>query len=74
LTPEQEQREVHLKQWRREVAKAAGLPTFFIFSDTVLRDIVVAAPTSLAALKAIRGVGHDKGETFGAKVLEIVKG
>jgi ATP-dependent DNA helicase RecQ len=72
LTPEQEQREEHLKQWRREVAKAAGLPTFFIFSDTVLRDIVVAAPTSLAALKAIRGVGQDKGETFGAKVLEIV--
>jgi superfamily II DNA helicase RecQ len=72
LTPEQEQREEHLKQWRRAVAKAAGLPTFFIFSDTVVREIAVAAPASLESLQAIRGVEQEKAEKFGAAVLEIV--
>lgn len=74
LTQDQQRREELLREWRREVAKAAGLPTFFIFSDTVLREIVTTAPTSLASLQAIRGVGREKGDTFGAKVLEIVKG
>jgi ATP-dependent DNA helicase RecQ len=72
LTPEQEQREEHLKQWRRAVAKAAGLPTFFIFSDTVLREIAVVAPASMQALQTLRGVGQEKAEKFGAAVLEIV--
>jgi ATP-dependent DNA helicase RecQ len=70
------QREVEerLKQWRRTEAAAAGLPSFFVFSDTVLREIVVAAPESLGALSAVRGVGSEKVEKFGAKVVQIVKG
>ncbi len=66
--------EERLKAWRREEARQAGLPSFFIFSDTVLRDIVLAAPTSLTELRAVRGVGSDKLERLGAAVIKIIRG
>jgi ATP-dependent DNA helicase RecQ len=65
--------EERLRMWRKEQAQAAGLPSFFIFSDTVLREIVVAAPGSLAELQGVRGVGPEKLERFGAAVLEICR-
>jgi ATP-dependent DNA helicase RecQ len=74
LSEAQREVEERLKQWRRTEAAAAGLPSFFIFSDTVLREIVLAAPGSVSALASVRGVGPEKVEKFGAKVVEIVKG
>src|SRR5215472_1061924 len=32
--------DARLRVWRKEQAQAIGLPSFFIFSDTILRDIV----------------------------------
>jgi len=65
--------EAKLKKWRREEAGNAGLPSFFIFSDTVLRNIVLAAPASLSELSTVRGVGPEKLEKFGAAVLEMCR-
>ena len=65
--------DVRLRAWRKEQAHAIGLPSFFVFSDTVLRDIVFAAPTSLAALRSIRGLGADKLERFGPAVVELCR-
>jgi len=65
--------EAKLKKWRREVAGKAGLPSFFVFSDTVLRNIVLAAPSSLSELSTVRGVGPEKLEKFGAAVLEMCR-
>jgi ATP-dependent DNA helicase RecQ len=67
----QRQIEERLRAWRKEQARVAGLPSFFIFSDTVLREIVVAAPGSMAELRSVRGVGPEKLERFGADVVEI---
>ena len=52
----------------------SGLPSFFVFSDTVLREIVLASPESLKALGVVRGVGADKVEKFGAKVVALCRG
>jgi ATP-dependent DNA helicase RecQ len=71
LTPTQLALEDRLKDWRREAAKAAGLPSFFIFSDTVLRNITLAAPTSLETLRTIRGVAPEKLDTFGPAILTL---
>ncbi len=71
LTPDQQTLEDRLKDWRREAAKAAGLPSFFIFSDTVLRNITLAAPTSLEALRNVRGVAPEKLDAFGPTVLSL---
>jgi ATP-dependent DNA helicase RecQ len=71
LTAEQLALEERLKDWRREAARAAGLPSFFIFSDTVLRNITLAAPTSLETLRNIRGVAPEKLDTFGPAILTL---
>jgi ATP-dependent DNA helicase RecQ len=65
--------EMRLKEWRREQARAAGLPSFFIFSDTVLRSIAVTGPKSVGELREVRGVGPDKLERFGAAVVELCR-
>ncbi|MGD0648535.1 MAG: HRDC domain-containing protein, partial [Acidobacteriaceae bacterium] len=71
LTPTQLALESRLKDWRREAAKTAGLPSFFIFSDTVLRNITLAAPTSLEHLRNVRGVAPEKLDTFGPTILTL---
>jgi ATP-dependent DNA helicase RecQ len=71
LTPTQLALESRLKDWRREAARAAGLPSFFIFSDTVLRNITLAAPTSLETLRTVRGVAPEKLDTFGSTILTL---
>jgi ATP-dependent DNA helicase RecQ len=71
LTPTQLALEDRLKDWRREAAKAAGLPSFFIFSDTVLRNITLAAPTTLDHLRSVRGVAPEKLDTFGPTILTL---
>jgi ATP-dependent DNA helicase RecQ len=73
LTPTQLALETRLKDWRREAAKAAGLPTFFIFSDTVLRSITLAAPTNLETLRNVRGVAPEKLDSFGATILSLCR-
>jgi ATP-dependent DNA helicase RecQ len=66
--------EEKLKLWRREEARTAGLPSFFIFSDAALRNIVLAEPASVAELRTVRGVGPEKLEKFGATVLAMCRG
>jgi ATP-dependent DNA helicase RecQ len=73
LTPTQQALETRLKDWRREAAKAAGLPTFFILSDTVLRNITQAAPTTLEALSTIRGASPEKLAQYGPTILDICR-
>jgi ATP-dependent DNA helicase RecQ len=74
LTAAQTELESRLKQWRREEAAKAGLPSFFVFSDTVLRSIVVAGPKTPAELGNVKGVTTDKVEKFGAAVVELCRG
>ena len=73
LNPTQSALDGRLRAWRKEQAHAAGLPSFFIFSDSVLRDIVLAAPASLSDLRCVRGLGPDKLDRFGTAVLELCR-
>ncbi|HEY4355303.1 MAG TPA: RecQ family ATP-dependent DNA helicase [Acidobacteriaceae bacterium] len=73
LNGTQEAVAARLREWRREQAKEAGLPTFFIFSDSVLREIAVAEPRDIAALRNVRGFGPEKLDKFGADVLEVCR-
>ncbi|MFP5268392.1 MAG: RecQ family ATP-dependent DNA helicase [Acidobacteriota bacterium] len=71
LTPAQLTLEARIKDWRREAAKASGLPTFFILSDTLLHSIVLSRPSSMEALASIRGLSRDKISEFGATLLGL---
>jgi len=73
LTSAQLELEGRLKDWRREEAKQAGLPTFFIFSDTVLRNITLAAPATLDDLRNVRGTSPEKLTRFGATILNLCR-
>ncbi len=74
LSAAQKELQARLQSWRLETAREAGLPSFFVLSDTVLREIVVAAPKSLVELSAVRGLGSEKIERFGAVVVELCRG
>jgi ATP-dependent DNA helicase RecQ len=74
LDPEQSALEAKLKVWRREEAAKAGLPSFFVLSDTVLREVVMAEPQTIGELKDVRGMGEEKVEKFGAAIVGVCRG
>jgi ATP-dependent DNA helicase RecQ len=66
--------EKSLLTWRKEEAKRAGIPEFFILSAAVLHGIVVQCPTSLSHMLAISGIGQEKADRFGAAIIAICSG
>jgi ATP-dependent DNA helicase RecQ len=66
--------EERLKVWRKAEAAKAGLPSFLVLSDTVVREIALAGPRSLEDLRGVRGMGVDKVERFGEAVVGLCRG
>ena len=58
-----------LRSWRATTAKEQGVPAYVIFHDATLRAIAADAPTSLAELSKISGVGENKLAKYGEGVL-----
>jgi ATP-dependent DNA helicase RecQ len=71
LTASQQQLEAQMREWRKKEAAASGLPSFFVLSDTVLRSIALAQPASIEELRAVRSLGAEKVERFGAAILGL---
>jgi ATP-dependent DNA helicase RecQ len=61
-----------LRAWRRETAKAQGVPPYVIFHDSTLRDVAAAKPSSLSALSRIEGIGDTKLERHGESLLKAL--
>jgi DNA helicase-2/ATP-dependent DNA helicase PcrA len=62
-----------LVEWRRNLARASGVPAYVIFTDATLRSVATARPESRAALLAIPGIGPVKAERHGDAVLHILR-
>ena len=60
LTPEQQALDQRLREWRKAESERLNLPLFFVLASTTLRSIVLARPQTLAQLKTIQGLGHEK--------------
>ena len=58
-----------LRSWRGAVAKEQGLPAYVIFHDATLREIATRAPSTLAELGSISGIGEAKLARYGEQVL-----
>jgi hypothetical protein len=58
-----------MRVWRREQAKARGVPAYRVMSDRVLRDVINEAPKDLASLRLIPGIGDKTVETLGRDML-----
>lgn len=63
-----------LRTWRAETAKAASVPAYVVFPDSVLVSIATARPMTPDELFAISGVGAKKLESYGSGVLQVVAG
>ena len=61
-----------LRTWRGATAKEQGVPAYVVFHDATLRAIAVAAPSSLAELAGINGVGESKLAKYGESILELL--
>jgi ATP-dependent DNA helicase RecQ len=63
-----------LKAWRRDLARAQGVPPYVVFHDRTLVEIATTQPSGLDDLAAITGVGQAKLARYGAAVLAVLRG
>ena len=61
-----------LRAWRAQIAKEHGVPAYVVFHDAALRAIAQLAPSTLAQLASISGVGDKKLERYGGAILARV--
>ncbi|MEV6370559.1 DNA helicase RecQ [Micromonospora musae] len=61
-----------LRAWRAAAAKEQGVPAYVIFHDATLRQIATDAPTSLAELSTVSGVGENKLAKYGEQILTVL--
>jgi ATP-dependent DNA helicase RecQ len=62
-----------LREVRRDLAKAAGLPPYVIFHDATLREMAALKPRSLRELSEIGGVGARKLEAYGQEFVNAIR-
>jgi ATP-dependent DNA helicase RecQ len=62
----------YLRQWRRGVAAARGVPAFVILHDTSLTDLCRKRPGSEQQLETVYGIGKAKRESLGEALLSAL--
>jgi DNA topoisomerase-3 len=62
-----------LRAFRRDEAKARGLPAFRVLTDRALLSIADERPTNDAQLRAVPGVSPAIAKKYGARLLRIVR-
>jgi ATP-dependent DNA helicase RecQ len=61
-----------LRELRKQLADAQGVPAYVIFSDVALRHMARQYPTDRAAFLRISGVGEKKLEDFGSAFMTAI--
>lgn len=62
-----------LRSLRREIASREGIPPYFIFADTTLREMSTRYPITKEQILDISGVGESKFQKYGEKFVEAIK-
>ena len=71
-TPQERALFERLRAWRARAARQHAVPAYVVFHDQTLRAIAQARPESMAALRAISGVGAQKLANYGADLLALL--
>ncbi|WP_433972615.1 RecQ family ATP-dependent DNA helicase [Tunturiibacter lichenicola] len=71
--PTQKTLEANLRNWRKNEAAKTGKPAFIVFSDSVLHNLVVAAPRTISQLLTVSGIGQEKADRYGASIIAICR-
>jgi ATP-dependent DNA helicase RecQ len=74
FTESQVELESRLRKWRKAEADQKGKPAFFVFSDAILRALVLARPRTIPELMTVRGIGPDKADRYGAAICALCRG
>ncbi len=72
-TPENNELWEVLRAKRLEIAQSSGVPSYVIFHDSTLIDIVVRRPKTVAEFLDVSGVGDTKAERYGEEFLKVVR-
>jgi ATP-dependent DNA helicase RecQ len=62
-----------LRQKRREIALAQGVPPYVVFADKTLAAMVAERPQSLTEFARLSGVGEHKLERYGEAFLAVIR-
>lgn len=62
-----------LRECRRQLAEAQGVPPFVIFHDTTLRAMAGTMPRTLDEFSLLSGVGERKREKYGPVFLDVIR-
>ncbi|MEU7590746.1 DNA helicase RecQ [Micromonospora sp. NPDC049230] len=72
LTPAAASLFERLRSWRAATAKEQGVPAYVVFHDATLRQIASDAPSTLADLSRVSGVGENKLAKYGEQILAVL--
>ena len=61
-----------LRAWRKERAKADGVPAYVVFHDRTLEQLATRLPRDLGALLDVPGIGPAKVERYGSDVVRVL--
>ena len=62
-----------LREVRRALAKAQGVPPYVIFHDATLREMAASRPSARSEMASISGVGERKLDAYGDAFLEAIR-
>lgn len=63
----------HLKEWRREVARAAEVPSFVVLHDSSLDAICMRLPRTMEEILQVKGIGAHKAALYGEEILATLR-
>ncbi len=61
-----------LREWRLTTARSDGVPAYVVATDALLLEIVDQRPTTIPALRRVKGMGPSRLARYGAEMLEII--
>jgi DNA helicase-2/ATP-dependent DNA helicase PcrA len=62
-----------LRTWRLDTARSDGVPAYVVAPDSLLVEISEQRPTTVAALRRVKGMGPSRLARYGEEMLEIVR-
>ena len=62
-----------LVSWRLDAARSDGVPAYVVAPDSLLIDIADQRPTTIPALRRVKGMGPSRLSRYGEEILEITR-
>lgn len=72
LTADERELYARLRAWRNGRARAEAVPSYILFANRQLVDIVRRRPTTVAQLRQVEGIGEARAEKYGAELLTVL--